>query len=85
MIDAKTGKIVKGKSHLVQEMRTTIDKDGNPVTTVKLPGKLEAVKISNSMQGFDAPMRIQGELTLSALLSARDPGATTGEEVWIEG
>jgi len=55
-IVAKDGSIVEGKGHLVQEIVTSYNKDGEPSVKVKVPNKLDAIRIDNSMSGDDAPV-----------------------------
>ena len=61
------GAIREEFGHLVQEVSQSTDRDGNPVTKVKLVGKAEALRIDNAMTGDDAPIKV--EHSLSDLLS----------------
>lgn len=65
------GSINESNSHLAQEIQQHTDKDGNLVTKVKLPAKLEAIKIDNQVAGHDAPLKI--EHGISGLLAALPP------------
>lgn len=88
-IVGQNGAVIEENADLVQEIQTSVDKDGMPVTKVKLPAKLEAIKIDNAMTGDNAPEEHQHSITglLSSLPSTVDlpskrasllPGAQPG-------
>lgn len=66
----KDGSVKKDYADLIQEMTVIEGKDGRTMR-LKLPSKLEAVRIDNAMTGDDAPIRVEGTLRLADLMPER--------------
>lgn len=69
MIDAE-GNVKEEYGHLCQEVQIVQGANGEIATKVKIPSKAEIIRLDNSMQGHDQPVKISGSLTLESLLAA---------------
>ena len=73
--DCKVGELT-ADSHLAQEIKIDVAMDGQETITIKIPSKLEAIKVDNAMMGHNA--KVEVEVTAFSTILKAISGTTEG-------